>query len=801
MGSCSTKLQDVGIDSIAFNKTKLGKHRQLNEFIATETSYVDLLKTGIECYCKPLKHSNLYQQYYDILFPSHIETIANLHSGFLKALKNNSNKDQIGSILLPFLPFFKMYETYDKQWRTAQYAFEKLRSSDKGFNEWHDEHYKLTISLKNPITLSGFLISPIQRIARFEMLLKECLLQSDFDTENLKICYKKICSTNEAIYRYANSFGKHINAKFIETSHSSSGSCHHISNCFHAYIHAVIQASGKAHNKLTPLVNHYIHLLLEHNDDNDFQYIMNKFGDCDINTCKAFRRNYENKSVDDSKIAPDAMTRVQCEILDKIHCFYAHSIHTGNRLLNRNEMKTNCFQRTHLLLNKQRSAAEYIDIKSNTKLKYHQIDLKLLQTFEVNAGKTYSFGVKFNYVEDDGNTGIKVSPKYSSIKEELITNNISSISLVQFNTEHNKSLIHYNTKYRKKQYTTMNIENLFALMIYCNYTNLQTEFSKTYYLTDKINQHNAFYHLAFNLKKTIHKFGTQIIDGQVKSFYHGIGQKSSLPQIIGDNGYGVIIYSPLSTSSSIAVAVNFTNNHNGLVLTFKDGGKHMSWTKYFSVSWLSDYANESEYLFIQNEDVMKICNIIEPATGYEFYVILKALNILDKITNDQLMDHEITNTIRVLISQIISHQLSNNIISYQTMEQLHPYGKLLINTYCNNKTQVKINLYKQQEYSFLFDLLVSSECKSINVNWLNVLFPNLEWIEIKAKRICSSMLVNIYNHLKDNSKLKIVWIRINKAGSNDITSDEYKKYVELLKGIKFNITETDGLYIEREKCF
>eukprot|EP01084_Bolivina_argentea_P040063 74032_1 len=128
-----------------------------------------------------------------------------------------------------------------------------------------------------------------------------------------------------------------------------------------------------------------------------------------------------------------------------------------------------------------------------------------------------------------------------------------------------------------------------SLMGYSNYTELQYKFSKTYRSNPQ--NHREFYHLGKYLKMSVKEFGTPIHKGTVKSFYHGIGEKLVLPSCIGVDG--VLIYCPLSTSSSLHVAINFTNENAGLVVEFGTCFDAYS-AKCFSVSWLSDYASEQE---------------------------------------------------------------------------------------------------------------------------------------------------------------------------------------------------------------
>eukprot|EP01084_Bolivina_argentea_P307021 530609_1 len=147
----------------------------------------------------------------------------------------------------------------------------------------------------------------------------------------------------------------------------------------------------------------------------------------------------------------------------------------------------------------------------------------------------------------------------------------------------------------------MEIQHVQSLMIYCNFDELQNEFSKTYREFSGMN-HNNFYYWGKYLKQSIHRYGTKMVDSDIQSVYHGIGETLLFPQITGELGIGMKIYCPLSTSSSLLVATNFTNNNGGLIIEF---GHASCAAKYFPVSWLSDYGNESELLFIQNEHDMQ----------------------------------------------------------------------------------------------------------------------------------------------------------------------------------------------------
>eukprot|EP01083_Nonionella_stella_P093205 261073_1 len=95
---------------------------------------------------------------------------------------------------------------------------------------------------------------------------------------------------------------------------------------------------------------------------------------------------------------------------------------------------------------------------------------------------------------------------------------------------------------------------------------------------------------------------------KVKTFYHGIGEQLVLPFVSN----GVRVTSPLSTSSQLSVAARFTDQNRGIVVEFASNNGACS---YFSLSWLSNYPGEREYLFMQCIEYnvhahLKIKNII-----------------------------------------------------------------------------------------------------------------------------------------------------------------------------------------------
>eukprot|EP01084_Bolivina_argentea_P248809 416276_1 len=396
--------------------------------------------------------------------------------------------------------------------------------------------------------------------------------------------------------------------------------------------------------KIEDTLNTFLHFVEKHNNNQDFKYITNKLSQCNIQTCVMFRRNYRYRLRLTDQIYGKCAVKyiVNTQIFDKIHCFYKHQFNqNSNNFINQTIQKYNQLQ-----------DGIYIHCKD----------------------KMYSFGSEFVYGYKDEDKGDyknykRIIQKYANLKLEMTQNNIYQLTTQQFNTEYEKARIHLSSSYCKTNFSDITTEHILCLMIYCNYDSLQREFSKTY--RENTIEHKEFFHLAKNLKITVRWFGTSMKDG-IDKCYHGIGEKLLFPQTIGIDNRGISIYCPLSTSSSLSVAINFCNHNNGLIVEF--GGKD-SKAKYFSMQFLSDFPSESEMLFIQNYHPMQLNNIIDSKTGYQFDWVLKCLKIIEKITRDKRCNSEELSQCTDLIENIISNQLFKHFPNqFKPFKSLHVYA-------------------------------------------------------------------------------------------------------------------------------
>eukprot|EP01084_Bolivina_argentea_P064126 116988_1 len=540
-------------------------------------------------------------------------------------------------------------------------------------------------------------------------------------------------------------------------------------------------------------IDDFFHLVFNHSNSEQFATIYHELGGaCDMKTCAMFKRNYRDRQGNFSF----NNYSVSRQLIDRIHCYFNHSYDIRFKLspqqlniinsLNK-YYPNNCFVDCQKLKMQQiiNTGNKHINnIHKRLNKKFHQLNQD--HNFNINAQNRnmFCFGIEFRYrrygnfssMSDydyssessfDFNDGREtfhgqlvcdVFKKYSSLKDELIQNDVAVVSVEQYRNEYKKAHLHEASQYCKQntfkgvtELTQFLVEILLSLMMYCNYDELSYQFSKTF-REKSGKEHNNFYHFGRTLKIAVKRFGGSMHKCNVSALYHGINDKLILPRYVGSQlggQYGIFILCPLSTTSAYEVAVNFANSDKGLIIEFGDS-KYGSDATYFDVSWLSDYTNEREYLFLQNSgpaERLEINNIFEPEYGYEYVLILNALKIIENITSDTRSYDQSENTINYkrnnrrfqselhnpdtsnidsLVEAMFSDQLSS-ISSYSRFNSLSDYGRQMMKIYFQNKTKVMMNYpLIQNQYPIIFSCCFRSTYEWIKFKEFSSLFPNVE---------------------------------------------------------------------------
>eukprot|EP01083_Nonionella_stella_P003441 9870_1 len=419
-------------------------------------------------------------------------------------------------------------------------------------------------------------------------------------------------------------------------------------------------------SQLVHHVNTYLHLIHEHDDDTSFQAIFDKLQFCDAAKCSMLQRNNRNRLQSAAKSAKYHYN-VAFSIMDKMHCYFHHSYDRG-------------YRRSHnIAISDQKMPSDASVYVETGCAKYQTLFEEPGDVQDSNS--FYEFGMLFEYGYD-GELGMpmfseKISQVHQSFKEELIQNKICRLNVDQYRNEYDKALIFIQSAFCKRNSSfqphvreygntilkrvkwELQIEYLLAVMIYCNYTTLQHEFSKTYRENDG-EDHCHFYHFGKCLKIAVHHFGTRLKDLSVQKFYHGVSHKLYLPSYTHYGiAVGISIFGPLSTSSVRQVAMAFATHHgvNGLIVELMDS--NFTRDKCFPAAWLSDYPHEKEHLFLQCVATLTVSNIIEITTGFEYECVLNATRLFHDVICANYEAVAVVNELyKALTHKMCEHQLS-----------------------------------------------------------------------------------------------------------------------------------------------
>eukprot|EP01083_Nonionella_stella_P027719 76344_1 len=544
-----------------------------------------------------------------------------------------------------------------------------------------------------------------------------------------------------------------------------------------------VQDVIESNSKTNRCLSYFTHLITTHDTNDDFEYIYNKLDECKIRNCVRFERNHRNRSASSSHSVNEQM-------IDRIHCYYYHSYDIGHRLTKSelNRLQEEYVEGVHegnVCFNVQLSTLNDI---LDSKHKIYRLmrgsetnrDINKFMALNAEQESVYSFGYEFLYEarHGDASNGLTIKQKYSNFKEELLQNNISKLSVETLNKEIERAERYYNDEFRKQNdaFRFILVEHLLAVMLYCNFDQMQQEFSRTYRkepadetVEHLVDRHSNFYFLAKHLKEAISQHGTNIKDGDVDRFYHGISQEMIFPQLLTKQG--VKIFCPLSTSSSYHVATNFAGTNHGLIVEFADGsyGDPNYPVKYFSCGWLSDFVNESEFLFIQLKyGGLRFVNITHAMYAMDFGIILSALQLVDDITSNKCTDITSKHSLLRFLSKIMEHQLSLKEESFagKKMKKLHYYAQKLVQIYCENKKEVVIHWQYYKKHRWMV------------IKHLTLIFPHMERMAIMdvdhaSIDIIQSELIQCVINCQQPHKQSLHTLRIKDATVDIVSIKHY----------------------------
>ncbi|XP_039103598.1 FYVE, RhoGEF and PH domain-containing protein 4 isoform X1 [Hyaena hyaena] len=192
-------------------------HKIANELLLTERAYVnrlDLLDKVF--YCKLLEEANrgsFSAEMVNKIF-SNISSINAFHSKFLlpeleKRMQEWETTPRIGDILQKLAPFLKMYGEYVKGFDNAMELVKNMTERIPQFKSVVEEIQRQKVC--GSLTLQHHMLEPVQRIPRYEMLLKDYLRKLPPDSpdwndakKSLEIISTAASHSNSAIRKMEN---------------------------------------------------------------------------------------------------------------------------------------------------------------------------------------------------------------------------------------------------------------------------------------------------------------------------------------------------------------------------------------------------------------------------------------------------------------------------------------------------------------------------------------------------------------------------------------------------------------------
>ena len=507
------------------------------------------------------------------------------------------------------------------------------------------------------------------------------------------------------------------------------------------------------------IINNFLHLLEYHDTEQDIQFIRKQQKGCNSKNCKSFQRfcAYRNAHNHEQKNEPqnnqDIEDDVMYQIYDKIHCNYLHSALDEHKMDGfDNRIRVQRYQQLFHDVSRKKAAAN----------------------FEIGHEFYYGFAA------EECKSAIMIDPKYTSLKEELISNNLCRLTAAQFNAEYLKAKLNYNSQYCRKrihanEYDVYKedweflLQHVLVLQIYCNFTDLQYHFSKTYRQDDEGKDHTNFYFMGLYLKIATQIFGTLVSKGNIKIFYHGMSEQLSFSHyFFGEAPEGMYIVCPLSTTSSFGVAANFAGC-NGLIIEI---GRVEN-------MFMVDNFSHNKYFSVQNKGNFQIKNIFEVGSGNEYRVLLSALSTLKCLIVNRSLHIELKDETRACLVNIFSNELS----------KFGSYGQKMIKNFCIQQQSVSIDFYEIKEAS-LMNLFYDdiSTNKYIAMQKIHSLFPQMKRLIVSSidltKECLESTVEYLLDHENDTQLECLTIIPMIKHVSDNFTESMIKQLDEIKVSIQ-----------------
>ena len=349
-----------------------------------------------------------------------------------------------------------------------------------------------------------------------------------------------------------------------------------------------------------------------------------------------------------------------------------------------------------------------------------------------------------------------IVPKYRNLKEEIIESGYLTLSQwIKFvelkGRKYWKTRRVREMKKTGKQWNgsyDLTLEHLFVIILYCDFSELCTEFSATYRranvfesLESVISRHAKYGNFGKLLLEMVRRFGSNR-DGVNGAYGKDPGPfYCGLDCVLNIGSFAITFNGPCSTTTVKEVATNFAKS-DGIILKIDNDVFLAMHQRVFDCSWISNYFEESERLWIGVNYPLRIVSILMIQTAKNYESAINALYLFDAMLSGVGgMSREVKQSDYKLISNLMERTLNGGENGSFGMDS---YFMKEWNLFLEKKKKIKLDLSVLYQYTSLSELVMFNEggmdCvrrppkgkdNVFRPEWISM-FPNVDTLEIET---------------------------------------------------------------------
>lgn len=181
-------------ESTDYDRRNQLRRKATEEILTSERSYIAQLDKLVNFFVNPLKQLNLIDMASHTILFGQLELIHNINNELLERL--DADLDDVANAFLKLAPFFKIYSVYAFDYRNSMILLQNLTMKNAPFRSFlENAESRPEVQQK----LNSLLITPIQRVPRYRLLLQQVLLYTSPSDSDYKIIQESIKQIESSI--------------------------------------------------------------------------------------------------------------------------------------------------------------------------------------------------------------------------------------------------------------------------------------------------------------------------------------------------------------------------------------------------------------------------------------------------------------------------------------------------------------------------------------------------------------------------------------------------------------------------